>query len=61
MTKTPQILFHTTIRATFIKPDGTIDHSYTFNIDDKDSRVRFAIECKHAYRRKGAKVLTEAI
>lgn len=49
------------IKATFFQPDGRADHSYTFDMNDDDSRVRFAIECKHAYRRKGAKITTEAI
>jgi hypothetical protein len=49
------------IKATFFNPDGTIDHSYSFDMDDDTSRVRFAIECKHAYQRKGARILTEAL
>ena len=49
------------IKATFFNPDGTIDHFYTFDMDDDTSRVRFAIECKHAYARKGAKITTEAL
>lgn len=55
------------IRATFYRPnvlDGegfVVDHSYTFDMNDDTSRVRFAIECKHAYARKGAKITTEAL
>lgn len=49
------------IKATFFNPDGTINYSYTFNMNDDVCRVRFAIECKHAYIRKGARVLTEAL
>lgn len=50
------------IRATFYRADGfTVDHSYTFDMNDDTARVRFAIECKHAYQKKGAKITTEAL
>lgn len=51
----------TMIRATFNHPNGEVDHQYTFDMNDDASRVRFAIECKHAYQRKGTKITTEAL
>jgi hypothetical protein len=47
-------------KATFFNLDGTIDHSYTFDMDDDTSRVRFAIDCRRAYAR-GVKIIAEAL